>query len=263
MSLFCPLYSGSSGNSLYLKSGSTSILIDLGVSCRAAVTALAQLDVVPSDLNGILITHEHSDHMKGLAVFLKKADVPVYASAAVLEYIEDNIPIPAHSRLIPITTKNFSIGDVSILPFSTPHDSVGSLGYRICTAEGKYLGIATDLGEFTDEVSQGLEGCNLVLLESNYDEAMMMVSPYPYYLKRRIMSQNGHLSNIDCAQAIVKLAQKGTEHFVLGHLSINNNMQPLAYQATQAALYEQGLSEGSDYTLQVAKRKEISIPVMF
>lgn len=262
MSLFCPLYSGSSGNSFYLKSGSTSILIDLGVSCKSVVTAMSQLGAVPSDLSGILITHEHSDHIKGLPVFLKKADVPVYASTAVLGYISDNMKLPAHTRLIPVDMAGFTVGELEVKPFTTPHDSVGSLGYRVRTVEGESIGIATDLGTYTKDVEKGLEGCRLVLLESNYDDGMILVSDYPYYLKKRIMSSHGHLSNSDCAQALPKLAASGTEHFVLCHLSLNNNMGVLAQQASQTALLAAGLTEGKDFTLQVALRTEVSTPVM-
>lgn len=262
MSLFCPLYSGSSGNSFFLQSGSTSLLIDLGVSCKAAVTALSQLDTAPSNLDGILITHEHSDHIKGLPVFLKKANVPIYASEAVLDYIAYNMNIPSYTQLIPVEMDGFSVGELEVHPFRTPHDSLGSLGYRIHTQDGKRIGVATDLGCCTEEVNAGLEGCDLVLLESNYDDGMILVSDYPYYLKRRIMSQDGHLSNSACAEELAHLAKNGTEHFILCHLSLNNNMQPLAYQATQSSLAAAGLTEGKDFTLQVANRKEISTPVL-
>lgn len=262
MSLFCPLYSGSSGNCFFLKAQSTSLLVDLGVSCRAATTAMKQLDAVPEELDGILITHEHSDHIKGLPVFLKKCRAPVYGSQQVLDYLADNLTLPAHTRLIPVEPGGFWVGEVGVTPFQTPHDSVGSLGYRLTLPDGQQVGFATDLGRYTSTVHQGLCGCDLVVLESNYDEGMILVSDYPYPLKRRIMSQRGHLSNGDCAQALLQLAGQGTGRFILGHLSQNNNMAPLAQQTALGALTAAGLVEGRDFTLQVASRSQMSQPTL-
>lgn len=266
MALFCPLYSGSSGNCVYLDAGNTKVLVDLGVSCRAAVTALASLDVDPKDLSAVLITHEHSDHIKGLSVFLKKYPVPVFASAAVLDFLRENVKLPENLPLCEATLDGFYIDRMQVNPFPTSHDSVGSLGYRFTfrdeNAEELSVGIATDLGVYTPQVEQGLCGCRAVMLESNYDEGMIRVSDYPYYLKRRIQSQNGHLSNGDCACALPTLAAQGTRHFVLGHLSKNNNMELLAHQASHQALLQAGFVEDRDFTLQVARRSEPSIPIL-
>ena len=242
MAIFCPLYSGSSGNSTYLDAGESALLIDLGVSCRAAVTALQQLGADFSKLKGILITHEHSDHIKGLRVFLKKYPLPLYASEPVLEYLREHVELPAG------------------LPMYEA-DSVGSLGYRISLPDGQELGFATDLGCYTEAVEEGLRGCRTVMLESNYDDGMILVSDYPYYLKRRIQSRSGHLSNSDCAAALPALAQNGTRNFVLGHLSQNNNLGLLAQQASEQALLQAGL-EREDFTLQIANRSQLSQPVL-
>ncbi len=262
MAVFCPLYSGSSGNSVYLDAGESSLLIDLGVSCRAAVNALKALDADLSKLKGILITHEHSDHIKGLSVFLKKYPVPLFGSKAVLDYLKENVKLPEELPLVEAKEEGFSVGEIEVKPFQTSHDSVGSLGYRITLEDGQQVGIATDLGVYTDEVKQGLEGCGVVMLESNYDDGMILASDYPYYLKRRIQSAKGHLSNNDCSTALPALAQSGTKHFVLGHLSQNNNMGLLAQQAAQQALTQAGLVAEKDFTLQVAKRSEPSVPIL-
>ena len=262
MSIFCPLYSGSSGNSVYIDSGESSLLVDLGVSCRAAVTALNTLNADFDKLKGILITHEHTDHIKGLSVFLKKYPLPLYGSEKVLEYIRENIKIPDNVEMFPADLSGFQVGGMEIHPFRTVHDSVGSLGYRITLPDGKEVGVATDLGVYTDEVQEGLSGCETVLLESNYDEGMIMASNYPYYLKRRIRSSQGHLSNNDCASALPHLAKSGTKHFVLGHLSQNNNMGLLAQQAAEQTLSQAGFSINNDFTLQIAKRKEITSPII-
>lgn len=262
MAVFCPLYSGSSGNSVYLDAGDSSVLIDLGVSCRAAVNALQSLNADFEKLKGILITHEHSDHIKGLSVFLKKYPLPLFASKAVLDYIRKNVSLPEKVELCEADADGFRVGQMQVKPFCTSHDSVGSLGYQITLEDGQNVGVATDLGEYTPEVENALRGCKLVMLESNYDDAMILASDYPYYLKRRIQSSKGHLSNNDCASALPALAQSGTRHFILGHLSQNNNMGLLAHQAASQALMQAGLMEEQDFTLQVARRSEPSIPVM-
>lgn len=262
MAVFCPLYSGSSGNSTYLENEDTSLLVDLGVSCRAAVNALQELNVDFDKLKGILITHEHTDHIKGLPVFLKKHPLPLYGSEEVLQYIRSNFDLPKDVELHRADPQGFSVGSMEVHPFRTLHDSVGSLGFRIHVDEGKNVGVATDLGVYTKEVEDGLSGCDVVLLESNYDDGMIMASNYPYYLKRRIRSDNGHLSNTDCSLALPNLAAKGTHHFVLGHLSQNNNMGLLAEQAAQQSLAHAGFALNRDFTLQVANRKEISKPIL-
>lgn len=262
MAVFCPLYSGSSGNSVYLETKESAVLIDLGVSCRAAVNALKSLNADVQKLKGILITHEHSDHIKGLSVFLKKYPVPLFGSPAVLDYLRENVKLPETVELKEAPLEGFSVGQMRVKPFHTSHDSVGSLGYRITLDDGNEVGVATDLGRYTPEVDQGLRGCQVVMLESNYDEGMILASDYPYYLKRRIRSDSGHLSNDDCSTALPSLAMSGTRHFILGHLSQNNNMGLLAHQAAAQALTQAGLVEQEDYTLQVARRSEPSIPVV-
>ena len=262
MAVFCPLYSGSSGNSVYVDTGESSLLVDLGVSCKAAVTALNSLHADFDKLKGILITHEHTDHIKGLSVFLKKYPLPLYGDEKVLQYIQENMKIPDGVEMFRADMSGFMVGNMEIHPFRTIHDSVGSLGYRITLSDGKEVGVATDLGVYTDEVKDGLSGCDALLLESNYDNGMIMASAYPYYLKRRIRSSTGHLSNDDCSRALPHLAETGTKHFVLGHLSENNNMGLLAQQAAEQTLAQAGFSISSDLTLQIAKRKEVSSPIL-
>ena len=244
MAIFCPLYSGSSGNSTYLDAGESALL---GADF--------------SKLKGILITHEHSDHIKGLRVFLKKYPLPLYASEPVLEYLREHVELPAGLPMYEADPEGFCVGQMMVRPFATSHDSVGSLGYRISLPDGQELGFATDLGCYTEAVEEGLRGCRTVMLESNYDDGMILVSDYPYYLKRRIQSRSGHLSNSDCAAALPALAQNGTRNFVLGHLSQNNNLGLLAQQASEQALLQAGL-EREDFTLQIANRSQLSQPVL-
>lgn len=262
MAIFCPLYSGSSGNSTYLDAGESALLIDLGVSCRAAVTALQQLGADFSKLKGILITHEHSDHIKGLRVFLKKYPLPLYASEPVLEYLREHVELPAGLPLYEADPEGFCVGQMMVRPFATSHDSVGSLGYRISLPDGQELGFATDLGCYTEAVEEGLRGCRTVMLESNYDDGMILVSDYPYYLKRQHpVEQAGTFQQLTAPLHCPALPQNGTRNFVLGHLSQNNNLGLLAQQASEQALLQAGLERG-DFTLQIANRSQLSQPVL-
>ena len=178
-----------------------------------------------------------------------------------MEYLAENLKIPANVPLVPLNMAGFCIHDLHIAPFPTPHDSVGSVGYRIALPEGQHIGIATDLGHFTPQVEESLSGCQAILLESNYDDGMILCSPYPYPLKRRIMSPKGHLSNNACASAAVALARKGTSRFILGHLSENNNMPQLAFQATQTAMDGAGMTAQEGFSVVVAKRSQCSAPL--
>jgi len=178
-----------------------------------------------------------------------------------LEYMREHVELPAGLPLYEADPEGFCVGQMMVRPFATSHDSVGSLGYRISLPDGQELGFATDLGCYTEAVEEGLRGCRTVMLESNYDDGMILVSDYPYYLKRRIQSRSGHLSNSDCAAALPALAQNGTRNFVLGHLSQNNNLGLLAQQASEQALLQAGLERG-DFTLQIANRSQLSQPVL-
>lgn len=260
MTIFCPLGSSSSGNSTLLKSGSTTLLVDAGLSCKAICSALEQLGSHYEEIDAILLTHEHSDHVKALPVLLKKLHCPVYGTQPVLDHIRQTMKIPEYTPLVPLPEEAFLIHDIELRSFATPHDSVGSVGYQFRTPENQLLAVATDLGHMTAEIMEFLLSCKAVLLESNYDDGMLMCSSYPYLLKRRIASSIGHLSNVDCAETAVKLAQHGVEHLILGHLSQNNNLPELAFSATRNAL---DLAGYHTVHLQVAKRTQISEPVCF
>ncbi len=259
MAELCPLGSGSSGNSTLVRSNGTSILVDAGLSCKAICTALEQAGSHYEELDAILLTHEHSDHIKALPVLLKKLTCPLYGTEPVLDYISRTLKIPAHIPLVPIPEGSFAIHDMEVKPFATPHDSVGSVGYQFHDGSKRFA-VATDLGHMTPEILEQLLPCKAVLLESNYDEGMLMVSSYPYALKRRIASSRGHLSNVDCAATAVTLAQNGLEHMILGHLSQNNNLPELAWSATRNALDHAGCN---DLDLQVALRTSVSPVVRF
>ena len=256
MTKFYPLFSGSSGNCTLVSSGRGSVLIDAGVSYKAIIGALDQINVEPKDINGILITHEHIDHIKGLSVFTKRFPLPVYSSREVLEYLQNGNYVHPDCPLYEIASPT-EVGGMLVTPFDTPHDSVHSLGFRIDTEDGHSIGIATDLGYITDQVRTGLAGCDWAMLESNYDSAMLQCSAYPYYLKRRISGRHGHLENQECASQLAELAQKGTKRFVLCHLSKENNMPEIALQTVYAKMAEVGIG-AAEFSLQAARRSEPS-----
>ena len=223
--------SGSSGNCLLLSSGSTHILIDAGISKRRIEGSLAQSGLSMREIGGVLITHEHSDHISGLKMLLKYYALPVYAPRTVANRLRCCLPeAEPYLRVIPVN-ESFAIGDLTVTAFHTPHDTDESVGYRV--QSGGVFALATDMGHVTEEVLNALSGADAVLIESNHDEEMLRYGPYPVYLKRRILSDSGHLSNACCAELARALALGGTKQIILGHLSRENNTPALALSAAR------------------------------
>ena len=262
MAKFCALYSGSSGNCMVLSSGGASLLVDAGVSCKAILTALESVGVAPEELQGILVTHEHIDHVRGLRVLLKRLPLPVYASAATLDCLQREGLVPPEADLRPMDAPCI-IGGMEVRPFAVPHDAAGPLGFIVTTAEGSRIGIATDLGHVTPDVEEALSGCVTVVLEANYDEYSLHSGPYPYYLKQRIASSYGHLSNPASAALCCRLVEAGTRNLVLCHLSKENNTPMQAADAVCLQLARAGCTLDSDYRLQVASRSQPSPVIRF
>ncbi len=260
MAKFCALYSSSSGNSFYVSSGGDSLLIDAGTSCKAILTALAQQNLSTDTLRGILITHEHIDHVKGLKVLLKRLKLPIYSSVGTCDALISGDLVPPDATLIPIEN-TFEIGSMNITPFDIPHDARQPFGFVIKTSQGEKIGFATDLGYITPEVEKALTGCTLVAIESNYDDFSLRCSPYPAFLKERVASRWGHLSNAHCATQCQKLISSGTTRLVLCHLSKENNTPTLARESVINHLAGAGWTEGRDYILQVAQKSMVS-PVL-
>lgn len=226
--------SGSSGNCLLLSDGGTNILIDAGISMRRVVSALASVGISMENIGGVLITHEHSDHVSGLKMLLKHYNIPVYAPHTVANRLRGMIPeTEEHLNIIPVGDE-FGIGSLSVTAFHTPHDSDESVGYRV-RGSGVFA-LATDMGHVTDEVLENLTGTDTVLVESNHDEEMLRYGRYPVWLKRRILSDNGHLSNENCALLARTLYERGTGTFILGHLSRENNTPGAAMECARSAL---------------------------
>ncbi|MHC1719409.1 MAG: MBL fold metallo-hydrolase [Clostridiaceae bacterium] len=250
--IFCPLYSGSSGNSIFVSSGKTRLLIDAGLPGKSIENALGQIGHTAADIDGIFVTHEHIDHTKGVGVLSRKYDIPIYANASTWDAIKGSIgKIKEHN--IKIFEGAVSINDMEVNGFSISHDAVCPTGYSISAGKKKAC-IATDLGFFSEEVKANIEDADIVLLESNHDVEMLKFGPYPYVLKRRILSNIGHLSNNDCGEAIVSIMNHKFKNIILGHLSKTNNYPELAYQTVVNILWDNGIDTDKELSIGMAKR---------
>lgn len=247
------LFSGSGGNVIYVRSGDTEFLIDAGICAKGICGALKDLDTDITKISGIFITHEHIDHTKGIGVLSRRYEIPIHMTKpSANEYISkhgDPKTLVTHE-----TSYEYLLGNILIRSFNNPHDSAACVGYTI-ESGGEKLGIATDLGYVDNAALDALCGCESVILESNYDKQMLEEGEYPYFLKQRIMSAGGHLSNYDCAAFAKYLAEKGTKNFMLSHLSQENNTPEIAYNVTSRAL-----ADFDDVTLKVAARSQ---PTLF
>ncbi len=252
MAKFCSLFSSSSGNCTYIGTEKSGILIDIGVSAKKTETALRDIGVDPASIGAVFVTHEHSDHIGGIKVFASKYGVNVYASRGTLEGMDDAGVFNGKFNAYEMPKNGYEVGGIFVKPFKTPHDSRESTGYGVQTPDGKKISVATDMGMILPRVIDALSGSDLILLESNHDVGMLRNGPYPYFLKERILSDRGHLSNEVCADAAVCLLKSGTTRFVLGHLSRENNFPSLAYETTHSAMTMAGAKENSDYSLCVA-----------
>ena len=254
MTTFCPLFSSSKGNSIYIGAPDGGILIDCGRSCRQVEAALHNIGVAPDSIRAVFVTHEHTDHVNGLRVFASKYGTRVYASGGTLEALDDMQILNGKFDAFALKTQGTDVGSLFVKPFRTSHDARESCGYVISAESGERVAIATDLGVMTDTVRTAISGCETVLMESNHDVRMLENNPqYPYPLKKRILGERGHLSNEVCAETVCELVKNGTKHIFLGHLSEQNNLPALAYRVTASELEAQGAVENTDYTLQVAK----------
>lgn len=257
----CALRSGSSGNSIFISDGHTRLLVDAGVCARTIEQSLCEIGEAAASIDGILITHEHSDHIAGVGVMMRRYKVPVYANQATWQAMRPLLG-KIDDQLVRIleTGRQTVIGDLALTSFSTPHDAVDSVGYRIETTQGD-VSVFTDVGSLRDHLLSAVAGSRIIYIEANYDHAMLMGGIYPAMLKHRIASQYGHLSNDDCATAVCRLLQTGTSQFILSHISKDNNFPELALQTVQNSLLAAGALPGRDLAVHVASRYAISKPV--
>ncbi len=253
MSKICPLYSGSTGNSTYIGTKEGSILVDAGASFKSICENMRLADAKPEEILAVAVTHEHSDHIKGLKTFLNKTSACLIASLKTAETLSNNGIVPAKTKVIIAEESPLQIGGIEISRFATSHDCEGSSGYTFLLPDAKKVSICTDLGTVTDTVRNALSGSDVVLMESNHDIEMLKKGPYPPFLKARILSDQGHISNNICASELKKLFLSGTRRFILGHLSQHNNTPLLAKSCTTSALMDLGAQIDTDYLLSVAK----------
>ena len=251
------LASGSSGNCLLASDGRTRLLVDAGISARRICRGLKELDVNPADLAGVLITHEHTDHIAGLATLAKQFRLPVYASRGTGLQLCYRIAF-LEGLLRPFSAgESFAVDGLAVESFATPHDTAESVGYAVSSG-GSKAAVVTDLGRVTEEVARAIRGTDLLVAEANHDVDWVQSGPYPYFLKARILGDRGHLSNEAGAQLARSAVEGGARTVVLAHLSAENNTPVRAYDTVRAALEYAGAAIGRDVTLEVAPRAETS-----
>jgi len=235
------LASGSRGNTAIVRSSTTRLLVDAGISCRETFKRMKAAGEDPHELSAILITHEHADHVSGLAVLARKLKIPVFMTGATCQAwsraerdAKGERPEVAKLEVFP-AGRRFQIGDIEVMPFTIPHDAADPVGFTF-RSEGVKIGFATDLGYVPASVRDHLRGCDLLLIESNHDVEMLRVGPYPWSVKQRVMSRVGHLSNDALAEFFASDYDGGATYVVLAHLSEQNNHPELARGAAEKAL---------------------------
>ena len=257
----CSIASGSSGNCIYVGSEKTHLLVDAGISGKRIEQGLNELDLTTGDMKGILITHEHIDHVQGLGVLARRYGLPIYGTAATFEAVKrmNSVGKIPDELFCPIRPDDvFEIEDLQIRPFSISHDAADPVAYRLeCGA--KAVGVATDMGIYTDYIVENLQGLDALLLEANHDIHMLEVGAYPYPLKRRILGERGHLSNEASGQLLCRLLHDKLKSIVLGHLSKENNYAELAYETVKLEIdLDNCPYQSGDFKIQVAKRDCVS-----
>ena len=257
----CSIASGSSGNCIYVGTDSTHLLVDTGISKKKIEESLTELEVKGDELSGILITHEHSDHIQGLGVFCRKYEVPIYATRGTISGIcacktLGKLPEGLFREIV--SDEIFDVGDLTVKPFSISHDANEPTGFRI-EGEDKAVAVATDLGIYNDYIVENLKNLDAVVLEANHDVHMVEVGPYPYPLKRRVLGEFGHLSNELSGRLLCEILHDKMKHIILGHLSKENNFPELAYETVKLEVTMGNTPfAGSDIPLMVADRDKMS-----
>lgn len=258
---FTSIASGSSGNSSYIGTDHTHVLVDAGVTMKAINQGLHALDLDLSDVQAIFLTHEHIDHIRAIGTISRKYQIPVYGTLETLKEVRLNRTLGDFSTelLQPILPDAVTaIGDLKVTPFSIDHDAADPVGYRI-EAEGKKVAVATDLGHYDDYIAAHLKNLDAMVIEANHDLRMLSTGPYPMALKRRILSDHGHLSNESSGHLIDRILNSRVKHVFLGHLSKENNLPELALKTVQQEINaSESEFHAADFDITVARRDGIS-----
>lgn len=257
----CSIASGSSGNCIYVGSEQTHLLVDTGISKKRIDEGLSELEIKGDELSGILVTHEHADHIQGLGVFSRKYHIPIYATKGTLRGIQDykHLGKMPDGLLHEVNIdKTFSIGDLEVKPFAISHDANEPSGFRIENYK-KSVAVATDLGIYDDYIVENLRNLDAIVLEANHDVHMLEVGPYPYYLKQRVLSSRGHLSNELTGRLLCNILHDELKYIMLGHLSKENNYEELARETVKLEVTLGDTPyKGDDLPLLVANRNMMS-----
>jgi len=253
--------SGSSGNCIYIGSDSTHILVDAGISCKRIEQGLNGIGIKGSELDAVVITHEHSDHVRGLGILAHKYNVPVYATKETLEEISTMKYMGEYPRELFRAVRpevHFSVGDLELLPFSIDHDAANPVAYRVRNGR-RHVAVATDLGHYDQYIINHLQGLDALLLESNHDVNMLQAGPYPYFLKRRIMGDYGHLSNESAGRLLNYVLNDHMKQILLGHLSKENNYEELARETVKLEIDKGECPyRAGDFPIAIAGRDKMS-----
>lgn len=255
---FCSLASGSSGNCQFVESRTTRLLVDAGMSGKYIKGSLETINVNIETINGILLTHEHADHISGLGVLMRKFKLPLHVTKKTWEAVKIKIGVVDETLLnLYDSIESIEIGDITVQGIRITHDAVDPLCYTFKNGRSK-IGIATDLGAISDDVIEAFKDCDLLMIESNHDIEMLKIGPYPLYLKRRILSEHGHLSNEDAgyiAREIIKYGK--AKNILLAHLSKENNFPDLAYETVRGILEADQIMIGKDINLDLTYRDKV------
>ncbi len=258
---FCSIASGSSGNCYVVASEDTRLLLDAGISGKRITAGLESIEIDPNGIDGILVTHEHIDHVKGVGILSRKYNLPIYANEKTWRSMRDSLgKLDENNIKYFATGERFAINDIEVKSYPIPHDAIDPVGFSFYKKD-KQLSVATDLGYMTQDIYQEIMHADLLVLEANHDIEMLKMGRYPWPLKQRILSENGHLSNVATGEVLCNMMKehKKERQIILAHLSNENNFPEMAFQTVKNALEEDNIMVGKDIFVETAHRSEVGM----